>query len=208
MVLVGGWGCDGLGWGAGWAGVVVVVVGGGKGGQFFFFFFFGGGGGGGGKGGHYSIYLLVLWNVLLISGFSFISMFPEIIKLPEWNIIRLYSSTLRLGDLYMHRHHGTYRSSDIGWYKMSRTGKTPGYNHVWHQQNQAKICPRSGESPKVSVVSLCVSKSAQAPSLYLHRWWVIGSWGIGNKLQWNSRQNTKSNTKFFTQENELDNLVC
>ena len=51
--------------------------------DFFFFFWGGGGGGGGGKGGHYSIYLLVLWNVLLISGFSFISMFPEIIKLPE-----------------------------------------------------------------------------------------------------------------------------
>ena len=31
---------------------------------------------------------------------------------------------------------------------MSRTGKTPVYNHVWYQQNQAKICPRSGENPK------------------------------------------------------------
>ena len=36
---------------------------------------------------------------------------------------------------------------------MSRTGKTPVYNHVWYQQNQAKIYPWSGESWKVFAVS-------------------------------------------------------
>ena len=37
---------------------------------------------------------------------------------------------------------------------MSRTGKTPVYNHVSYQQNQAKIYPRSGKSPKVFALSV------------------------------------------------------
>ena len=37
---------------------------------------------------------------------------------------------------------------------MSRTGKTPAYNHVWYQQNQAKIYPWSGESPSFFAVSV------------------------------------------------------
>ena len=36
---------------------------------------------------------------------------------------------------------------------ISRTSKTPVYNHVWYQQNQAKIYRWSDESLKVSVVS-------------------------------------------------------
>ena len=37
---------------------------------------------------------------------------------------------------------------------MTRTGKTPVYNHVWYEQNQGKICPQSSESPKVFAVSV------------------------------------------------------
>ena len=36
---------------------------------------------------------------------------------------------------------------------MSRTCKTPVYNHVWYQQNRAKIYPRSVERAKVFAVS-------------------------------------------------------
>ena len=38
-----------------------------------------------------------------------------------------------------HRHRETYRSSDIGWEKMSRTSKTHVYNHVWYQQNLSSV---------------------------------------------------------------------
>ena len=37
--------------------------------------------------------------------------------------------------------------------KMNMTPKNPVYNHVWFQQNQAKIYPQSGKSPKVFKVS-------------------------------------------------------
>ena len=37
---------------------------------------------------------------------------------------------------------------------MSRTGKTPLYNHVSYEQNQGKICPQSGKSPKFFAVSV------------------------------------------------------
>ena len=43
-------------------------------------------------------------------------------------------------------------SFDIGWKKMSRTGKPSVYNPVWYQQNQAKIYTQSSKSPKVFMV--------------------------------------------------------
>ena len=46
-----------------------------------------------------------------------------------------------------------FQSLDIGWYKRSRTGKTPMHYHVWYQPKHAKIYPRSGKSPKVFVLS-------------------------------------------------------
>ena len=51
---------------------------------------------------------------------------------------------------------------------MSRTGKTPVYNHVWYQPNQAKIYPQSGESPKVFAVSGC-----NGTMLYLNFLWLL-----------------------------------
>ena len=37
-------------------------------------------------------------------------------------------------------------------WKLNRTPKKPVYNHVWYQQNQACIHPRSGKSPKLFTV--------------------------------------------------------
>ena len=43
----------------------------------------------------------------------------------------------------------------------------------------------------------------QAPSHYLNQWWNIGSWTLGNKLQWNLYRNLY----IFIQENAFENVV-
>ena len=43
-----------------------------------------------------------------------------------------------------------------------------------------------------------------APSHYLSHCWYIVNWTLGNKLQWNSDQNTK----LFIHKNESENIIC
>ena len=57
---------------------------------------------------------------------------------------------------------------------MSRTGKTPVYNHIWYQQNPAKICLRSGKSPKVFAVSE-ISRLSWTPEVARLRLKIIQS---------------------------------
>ena len=59
------------------------------------------------------------------------------------------------------------------------------------------------------VIRMAINNSSpasaySAPSHYLNRCWVIVNWTRRNKLQWNFNQNTK----FFTQENASENIIC
>ena len=95
-------------------------------------------------------------------------------------ITDIFGWNARINNLFcgtLNRHCETCQSSDIGWLKLSRTGKTLVYNHVWYHQNQAKIYPRSDESPKVFAMSdewlIIVSKSKERgfKKCVLHKSW-------------------------------------
>ena len=99
-----------------------------------------------------------------------------------------------------------------------RAGKSPNICH-YHKSlsstrhHEGKIWGLIIHLPRVT--KICVGELGQpwfrlwlvaspAPSHYLNQCWLIVSWNLRNKLQWNLKRKTKR----FIHENAFENVVC
>ena len=53
-------------------------------------------------------------------------------------------------------------------------------------------------------INICVNSSPSVAYMRLNQCWMIVNWTLGDKRQWNFKQNTK----FFIHENAFENIVC